>query len=382
MTGTTRRGLIGLGVASAVGLTACRATSDATPPPATASAAGPGAVDPYGVEQAGVVRPALPQAHLVSLVLDLDDPAAPGALLRDLGTLIGGLADAGVLGIAPGDLTVTVGVGPRLVAAIDPTLPGAEELPAFQREEMSERLRGGDLWVQVCATDPLVVSMAASAVRELLDSRATLRWSQRAWRGAAEATADGVKAARNVQGFHDGIIAPRAADELAESVWLAGPQQVAGGTIAVVRRFRIDVGAWRDLSTGEQEAAVGRVRSTGVSLSGKGDPNLTAKTADGAYLIPVDAHVRRAHPRDVGVPMMLRRSYSIDEPDPGLLFISFQNTLRAFVATKQRLDESDRMMEFATTTASGTFLVLPGHSADRPLGATLFRNERRARGSE
>ncbi|MBM7516971.1 Dyp-type peroxidase [Nocardioides nitrophenolicus] len=374
MSRTTRRGLVGLGVASAVGLAACRAGEDPAAPGPEA-AAGPPAVDPNGAQQAGIVRPALPQAQLVSLVLDVVDGAGgPGPLLRDLGALVVELTDAGVQGVAPGDLTVTVGVGPRLVAAVDPGLPGASELPEFGREEIAEHGRGGDLWVQVCATDPLVVSMAVSSVRALLEDRTTLRWSQRAWRGAAEDTSDkGVRAARNVQGFQDGIIAPRGSDELDASVWLAGPEPVVGGTIAVVRRFRIDVDAWRALSTGEQEAAVGRERASSVPLSGKGDPNLTAKTPDGRYLIPADSHVRRAHPLDVGVPMMLRRSYSIDEPSPGLLFISFQNTLRAFTATMQRLDESDRMMEFATTTATGTFLVLPGHSATRPLGSTLFR---------
>lgn len=375
MSTTTRRGLLGLGVASAVGLAACRAGDD-TGADAGASAvdAGRQAVDPTGTQQAGIVRPALPQAHLVSLVFDLrDDPDGPGTLLRELGAAIAELTRTAIQDVAVGDLSVTVGVGPRLVAAVDPSLPGAEDLPGFRRERMDDRDRGGDLWLQVCASDPLTVSMAASSMQELLGDRAELRWSQRAWRGAAEATSDkGVVAARNVQGFQDGIIGPRTNDELAESVWLAGPEPVAGGTIAVVRRFQIDVGAWRALATDEQEAAVGRVRSTSVPLSGKGDPNLTAKTADGTYLIPVDAHVRRAHPRDVGVPMMLRRSYSLDEPSPGLLFVSFQNTLRAFTATMQRLDESDRMMEFATTTASGTFLVLPGFSSSRPLGSTLF----------
>jgi dye decolorizing peroxidase len=101
------------------------------------------------------------------------------------------------------------------------------------------------------------------------------------------------------------------------------------------------------------------------------DPDLQAKTPDGQYLIPVDAHVRRSSALATGVPLMLRRGYPVDDPEPGLLFVSFQNSLRAFTATMERLDESDAMMEFATATASAHFLVLPGFDKGRPLGSTL-----------
>jgi deferrochelatase/peroxidase EfeB len=71
---------------------------------------------------------------------------------------------------------------------------------------------------------------------------------------------------------------------------------------------------------------------------------------------------------------MLRRGYSYanSDADKGLLFVSFQRELRTFVQTQRRLDEGDALMAFATATASGTFLVLPGFSAERPLGADLF----------
>lgn len=109
------------------------------------------------------------------------------------------------------------------------------------------------------------------------------------------------------------------------------------------------------------------------------DPALGAKTPDGRYLIPADAHVRRANSNVVGVGLMLRRSYSTDEPTPGLLFISFQNDIRTFTNTLTRMDHSDALLEFTTTTASATittasatFLTLPGFDQQHPLGATLF----------
>ena len=110
-------------------------------------------------------------------------------------------------------------------------------------------------------------------------------------------------------------------------------------------------------------------RSGGTVAS---EPSLTAKTPDGQYLIPADAHLRRSSALATGVPLMLRRGYPVDDPGPGLLFVSFQSTLAAFVRTLQRMDESDRLMEFATATASAHFLVLPGFTPRRPLGSTLF----------
>lgn len=123
---------------------------------------------------------------------------------------------------------------------------------------------------------------------------------------------------------------------------------------------------------------MGRRRGSSEPLSGGGpeaDADLTAKSADGEYLIPADSHVRRAHPLTSGSGLMLRRSYSYDDgpTDRGLLFVCFQRDLRTFVATQHRLDEGDALMRYATATASGTFLVLPGFTPDRPLGSFLFR---------
>jgi len=326
----------------------------------------------HGVEQAGIARPELPQPGLVSLVLDLH--AAPAPLLAGLGRLIARITATGLdrTAVAAGDLTVTVGVGPALVAAVDPTLPGAHELPAYRREEVPDHARGGDLWVQVCGSDRLAVAMAVVEIQEWLADRATVRWSQRAWRGDDTAAPGGHPVPRNLQGFQDGIVNPRTSTELSDSVWLPRPARLAGGTIAVVRRFRFDLAGWRALGVHHQQQAVGRELVSSRALSGGDDVDVNAKTPDGRYRIPLDAHVRRANPSALGVGMMLRRSYSIDDPEPGLLFVSFQRSLRTFTATMDSLDHGDRMLGFATTTATGTFLVLPGFSADRPLGSMLF----------
>jgi dye decolorizing peroxidase len=140
--------------------------------------------------------------------------------------------------------------------------------------------------------------------------------------------------------------------------------------------MELDVPRFLALSTAEQEAVFGRRRDTAAPLSG-GDAatavDLGAKTPTGEYLIPADAHLRRAHPGATGVPTMFRRSYSFsDATAAGLLFVSFQNALDTFTRTLQRMSEKDALLGFSTTTRSGTFLILPGFSASRPLGSTLF----------
>ncbi len=281
--------------------------------------------------------------------------------------------DARLLGLPAGDLTVTVGVGPKLVRARDPQLPGAKDLPPAAHEAVAPSDRGGDLLLQICASDPLVPPIAAAALLAMPGVRE--RWRQSGARGPHVPVADGVTAPRNVLGFIDGIIGPHTPAEQQRDLWLPGPAPVAGGTIAVVRRMALDVARFAAMPTAAQEAVFGRRRDTGTPLSGGAiadGPDLGAKTPDGRYLVPADAHIRRAHANVVGAGLMLRRSYSMDTPAPGLLFASFQNDLHTFTATLASMEAADALLPFTTTTASGTFLILPGFDEHRPLGSTLF----------
>lgn len=226
--------------------------------------------------------------------------------------------------------------------------------------------------VQVCASDPLLLPLVLLRIAEHSPALRE-RWRQRAMRGPDEHVRRGQSAPRNVIGFVDGIAVPVTDDEFARSVWI-DEGAAAGGTIMVVRRMVIDVAAFGRLTVAEQEATIGRRRATGAPLSGgeiTDDVNLQAKSADGRYLVPSDAHARRAHPRPAGVPLMLRRSYSMEDP-VGLLFISMQSQLSTFTRTLERMLESDALLPFTRTTASGAFLVLPGFDRDRPLGESLF----------
>lgn len=331
-------------------------------------------LNPYGQVQQGVVSPSPRQAHVAVLVSDLSAQSEVADLLDDLGAAISGLAAGDHLnGLDPADLTVTVGIGPGLVAAtFGSHAPGSIELPAFSREDITEERRGGDLLLQLCSQDPTVTALAEAELVAGFAEKMTLRWSARGFRGTPD---HGV--GRNLLGFHDGLTVPRSDAELEASVWLSDPVSLAGATLAVVRVMPIEVRAFSAMSLPEQEAAIGRERDSGKPLSGGSineDVNLHTKRDSGAYAISNHAHTRRAHPLPAGAPgLMLRRSYSYDNGpgDQGLVFISFQNDIETFIRTQKRMDEGDALLDHATTTASASFLVLPGFDESRGLGSAL-----------
>lgn len=340
-------------------------------------------IDPHGVHQAGTHRPLTPPTHLSLHVfesgrstLSADDL---GATLAELGTLISALTTAEPrherLSAPPVDLTVQVGVGPRVLAAAGLTLD--VQLPEFAGSAaIPARRRRGDVVVSVAARHPEISAQASDVVAELLTAAGFApSWSQLGFRPQGEGTI-----AANPLGFDDGIVQPATADGVPEHVYLdEGPAK--NGTIGVVRRFVLDTAAFARLDRDEQERVFGRDKATGAPLSGGSrdtDVNLGTKTATGEYLVPAGSHVRAAHPSFTGSTLMLRRSYGYRESvdgrldRSGLLFISFQDDLEVFSRTQSRMDREDRLMEFATATAEVAFLVLPGFDAERPLGSSLF----------
>lgn len=363
------------GTATAAGLAGCTASREHAVAPSEVNGSSAAAVAAGGAHQGGIVRPAPAQAHLLTVVLDLN--GRPGPVLRRIGETVLRLTtgrDPMLAGMPPGDLTVTVGVGPRLVRSAGDHLPGADDLPPFPRERMSASDRGGDVMVQLCASDPLLLPGAATAV--IAAGGLTERWRQAAFRGPNVAVGSRGSAPRNLLGFVDGIVVPRGDAEYDRDVWLPAGTPAAGGTIAVLRRMEIDVERFLGHDVAAQERIIGRRRASAAPLSGgtaATNPDLGGKTPSGAYLIPADAHLRRANPVSTGVPTMLRRSYSFADTASGLFFVSFQNELQTFVATLNRMSTSDALLDYTTTTRSGTFLVLPGFDPGRPLGGGLFR---------
>lgn len=363
----SRRGLLSAALGGAAGLAIGGASAAALTRTEHTTTEQPTDIEvpAHGTHQAGIHSPASPQ-HFGSLLV-LDAPGTDLAWLAALGErIIAQRTDGGLLPDGPGDLTVTIGLGPRLV----PTgLPGSTELPAFVGDEAIEgAARGGDVLIAAYSSDPTVLDAVLADLAERVPG-ATVRWRQFVFRGAGSGTK-----ARNPLGFMDGIVVPHSAAEFADGVWIAdGP--AAAGSILVIRRLRLDTAGFRALGVAQREAVIGRTLSDGAPLSGGGPDDqvdLRAKTAEGELLVPARSHARAAHPSFTGSPLMFRRSYSFENAgETGLVFMSFQNELRTFVVTQQRLDDGDALMAFTTPTASASFLVLPGFDEERPLGSTL-----------
>ncbi|MCR1784669.1 Dyp-type peroxidase [Nocardioides carbamazepini] len=400
---TSRRRLLagsaaGLAVGGAGGFWAGTRPTDEprTTPGAPAAAAGVETADGRGLpvpaagpRQAGVDRPATPPRQLSFVVLGERagtplDRAGIAALLAGLGdeirTLTASEAPDPRMPDGPGNLTVQVGIGAAWADLAETGLGDRVRLPTFRGSDaLPGDLRDGDLVLAVAADDPalpdhVVDLLLTGMTGPTAPAGLRVLWAQRAFRSPGSGAV-----VRNPLGFRDGIIQPADAAAMDDSVWIAeGP--AAGGTIGVVRRFSLDAAAFGTLDAEEQAAVIGR-RPDGTPLSGgdpDGDVDLTAKTPHGEYLVPADSHARAAHPSFTGSPLMARRSYAIrvdgdgTAPRPGLLFWSFQNDVGVFARTQQRMDRVDRLMDFAAPTAELGYLVLPGFTADRPLGAGLF----------
>lgn len=376
----TRRALL-LGTGAAAGaLGATALWGAATPSPVVAphpEAGMPQAVSASGAHQAGITRPAAPQGHCIVVVAELDMAALESSLAA-LGEHILRVTDSGqpdraLFPDGPGDLTVTVGLGPAALAATrHPDLAAAVALPTFRDDELltAER-RGGDLFLSISASDPAVLEPALASLSAVIAGYRPL-WSDLGFRAASD---DDVS--RNPLGYHDGIIVPRTEAELAENVWIAdGP--LAGGTVCVIRRFALDTVGFRSLPAEQRDAVIGRRQASGEPLSGgvrDDEVSLSAKSDNGDLLIPARAHARAAHPSFTGSGLMLRRSYAYraSADDHGLLFIAYQREVSIFAKTQLRLDEVDDLMGFATATATAAFAILPGLDADSALGQALFR---------
>lgn len=385
--GITRRhllGAVGGGVVLGSALGAGGTTwlrDDAAPNVTPASGAQPAELLATGPHQSGIAVPETPQAHALVMIGDLSDRSG-NALTPFLATaqqaILSLRDDAIVSPDGPSDLTVNVGLGPRLIRGIAPNLPGAEDLPEFAGDEqIAATDRGGDVLLTVQASDPGVVGRAAAHLARALPQLRP-RWQQRGFRGPGSGTI-----VRNPLGHLDGVIVPRGESQLAEHVWISdGP--AAGGTICVIRRLRLDVPRFTALPLEDQDRTIGRRRVDGVPLSGgtpRDEVDLTAKTPEGQYTVPLRSHARAAHPSFTGSALMLRRGYAFDNGvigsgdaahDEGQLFVCFQRDLQTFIATQRRLDEQDDLMDFVTPTASSSFLMLPGFTDERPLGATLL----------
>ncbi|MER6363200.1 Dyp-type peroxidase [Kitasatospora sp. NPDC001527] len=383
-----RRALLAAGavLAAGVGAAVGELTDGGRAPGRAGAATGappPEAPIPFhGVRQAGLTSPQLPATRLLAFDLPVTSAAADrealrallAAWTRTLASAAGASPDPRLRADGgPPRLTSLVGLGPALAARLALAVPaGFAELPAFPGDRLDAARGGGDLLLQLCADDPwtlaVVAELATTAARS---AGATPRWAQS---GFLPRTAPGTTP-RNLFGFKDGTANP---DEDASRQWVWGPPgRHENATVLVYRRIRMDTAAFAALPGEQQDLAMGRRAGDGAPLTGtaeRDEPDLYAKHPDGAYVIPVTAHVRLTGPRLDGGARMLRRGYSYDDApgDRGLLFCAFVRDPGQFTRVQNRLAERDALNPFVEHTASAVAYVLPGAPEGTALGDQLW----------
>lgn len=404
--GTATAAAAGVGTAAAVarggGATGVGAGADGT--------GGAGTVAFHGDHQAGIVTPPQVRFHLATFDVTTDRRADLVELLRawtaeaarmTSGREVGPTGATGgpplappddtgeALDLAPSRLTITMGFGPGLFGTGDgddrfglaARRPAAlRPLPHFAGDDLDPARSDGDLCLQVCADDAQVAFHAVRNLARIGFGTVTPRWSQLGFGQAAGTTPSGATA-RNLMGFKDGTanLGPAQPDLLDEFVWV-GPDDdpaaawLAGGTYLVARRIAMHLETWDRSSLAEQEAVIGRDKRHGAPLSGGTEttaPDFAAVGPAGtstAPLIPLDAHVRLAHPETNGGSRLLRRGYSFADGtdalgrlDGGLFFVAFtRDPHRHFVPIQNRLSAGDALNEYIEVTGSALFAVPPG----------------------
>ena len=308
------------------------------------------------------------------------------------------------LGLSPAHLTLTIGFGPGLfgpslaypdrpdrfgIASRKPV--ALSDLPMFAQEKIEPTRSYGDICIQACADDPQVAVHAIRNLARMGLGVVSVRWSQLGF-GRTSSTTTSQDTPRNMFGFKDGTANLHAEDTdlLNRWVWVgkddnpAGAQWMTGGTYLVARRIRMDIEPWDRANLLEQEQIIGRLKGSGAPLGQKNEfdePDFSI-TSYGAPVIPRTAHVRLAHPDNLGGVRILRRGYNFTDGsdgfghlDAGLFFIAFNRDNRAqFIPMQQELSRKDAMTEYLIPNGSSTFAVPPGVADGEWWGQRLFES--------
>lgn len=364
----------------------------------------------YGEHQAGITTPVQDRLHfaafdltstatrddLIQLLQDWTAAAAAMTQGQDVGR---GAVDGNPLlppddtgeavGLPPSGLTITIGFGPSLFDdrfGLRGRKPAAlEPLPLFAFDLLEEPISGGDLCVQACAHDPQVAVHAIRNLTRIAFGTARIRWSQLGF-GRTSSTSTSQATPRNLFGFKDGTANLKAEEPAAvdEFVWVGDSDDdagwMAGGTYLVTRKIVMTIENWDRVKLAEQEDIIGRSKGEGAPLTGSDEfdePDFDLGTTDGTKVIPLDAHVRLAHPTATGT-RILRRGYNfvdgsndLGQLAAGLFFISMQRSPAQF-ATVQRALSADSLNEYIRHVSSAVFAVPPGADQGSYVGAGLF----------
>ncbi|ELP62532.1 Tat-translocated enzyme [Streptomyces turgidiscabies Car8] len=289
----------------------------------------------------------------------------------------------------PSSLTVTFGFGYGFFTrtGLEKQRPVAlDPLPEFSSDHLDKARSNGDLWVQIGANDALVAFHALRAIQKDAGSAARVRWQMNGFNRSPGATAQPMTA-RNLMGQLDGTRNPKPSEaDFDKRIFVPAtgePSWMANGSYAVVRRIRMLLDDWEQLSVKQQEDVVGRKKSNGAPLSGGTETtamDLEKVDANGDLVVPINAHSRITRPDENGGAAILRRPFSFHDgigadgtPDAGLLFVCWQaDPLRGFVPVQRKLDRGDALSKFIRHESSGLFAVPGGAVEGEYVGQRLL----------
>ncbi|MBE8471577.1 iron uptake transporter deferrochelatase/peroxidase subunit [Streptomyces justiciae] len=280
----------------------------------------------------------------------------------------------------PSSLTIAFGFGHSFFArtGLEKQRPVAlDPLPDFSSDRLDKARSNGDLWVQIGADDALVAFHALRAIQKDAGGAAKVRWQMNGFNRSPGATAHPMTA-RNLMGQIDGTRNPKPTEsDFDRRIFVPSsgdPAWMANGSYAVVRRIRMLLDDWEQLSVKAQEQVIGRRKADGAPLTGGSETtamDLEKTDAKGDLVVPLNAHARITRPDQNGGAAMLRRPWSFHDgidtdgvPDAGLLFVCWQaDPLRGFVPVQRKLDRGDALSRYIRHESSGLFAV-PGGAAE------------------
>jgi dye decolorizing peroxidase len=326
----------------------------------------------YGVHQNGIEIDRQANATLIAFdIKEGVDKAAVARLMRlwtnDSAELTAGKPIIGDPQIEmaenPARLTILVGFGYSLVqkTGITDKWPIAEKaIPGYKIDRLEKRWSDGDLVVQITGDNPQSIFHAALVLARDAEPFATVRWQQRGFLDPAGINTTQVS--RNLMGQLDGTAnKPIASKNFSEITW-AKEGSLKDGTTMVVRRIRIAVKAWDKLSTNNKGVALGRSLDRGAKLETKSP----------------SSHVTRAF--TTGATGIIRRGFNYDDNyladgtrDAGLIFISFQESLKRYLDIQARLNTMDDLNRWTTPVGSALFIVPRGAQPGGYIGDEFFQ---------
>ncbi len=414
-TGVSRRRLFGVAGAGAIAGVSGVAGWGVAHAGADEQAGSPLTYPFHGDHQAGIITPAQDRLHFAAFDVTTDSREALVALLQawtdaaaamTSGQLVGGGAplpydappdDTGeAQGLDAAGLTITFGFGPTLFdndgvdrfGLRDRQPPELRRLPHFPADNLDAARSDGDLCIQACANDPQVAVHAIRNLARIGFGTVSMRWAQLGF-GRTSSTSTAQPTPRNLLGFKDGTsnLHAEEPEDLSDHVWVQPEDHpaadwLAGGSFLVARRISMRIETWDRTSLREQEALIGRDRGEGAPLSGGTEftePNFEIEGRDGP-LMPMDSHVRLAHPAHNNGTKLLRRGYnftdgadSLGRLDAGLFFIVFvREPLTRYAPLQNILSRDDALMEYLEHTGSGLWAVPPGCAQGEYVGQALF----------